>query len=225
MKVAVIIAGVPRTYLKTFNNFLKMLNGMDVDIFIFSWYEYYDKGIIDTYNPKKITLQPYHIFSDFIDDKIDFFKTLKWDKTQGFRKGHFNLKTGVMAQWYGVHQCFNSIDDPHQYDLILRYRFDWCPEFSIDWDEVQEICKKEICYSGWKIHGTGNYKINDMFAIGNVFNMRVYTSLYKYMMNDTYVNGIEENNCFIPEFLMAYHLHYHNIPVHMMKKYVYKLVK
>lgn len=224
MKVAVIITGLPRTYKRTFDNFQRMLDSVQYDTYIFSWIEYYDEEVSRYYEPKKLILDNWGLVSQGFDQKLKFFmEQLKWNKSDGFAKGHFNLKTGLLAQWYGVKKAYSIIENKNEYDFIVRYRFDWNPLFIIDWADIEENHIDGIVYSGMKHHGVGEYRINDMFAIGTPSLMDEYTKLFDCLMSGKYDTGIEKNNCFIPEFILAYHLYQAGIKTYSKPKYFYRL--
>ena len=146
LKVAVVLSGIPRTFRRTYNEYVQMLNGIEPDVYIFSWEEYFEKhrkDIESMYSPKKITLGNWSEYSEKITPKENYLKSLKWDKT-GFKLKHFSLRTGLIAQWYGVKQCFESIEG--EYDYIIRQRFDWRPLFKIKWNYMEEN-NGSVCYS------------------------------------------------------------------------------
>ena len=218
MKVAAIIGGLSRNYRYTRKNFFDMVgSGVDLDIFIFTWSMFdetknMDDGlndVKDVFKPKKIVMGNYADFSKTIDDRINYFESLPYHRT-----GHFNLRTGLMAQHYTLKQSYSLIDSPLDYDLILRYRFDWMPLFTIDWDDVYNLGKNRLLYSNKKTHGIkgGKECINDMFAVANPKHMGVYCSLFDTMLTSSYINDIISTRCFIPEYIMALHLLSNNIP-------------
>lgn len=218
MKVAAIIGGMSRNYKYTYKNFFDMIgNSVDLDIFIFTWSMFEETGNINEclqevkniFRPKKIVMSNYDAFSKTIDDRINYFESLPYHRT-----GNFSLRTGLLAQHYTLKQAYYLIDVPSDYDLIIRYRFDWLPLFTIDWEDVYFLGKDRLLYSNRKIHGLKGEKerINDMFAISNPKHMEVYCSLFDTMLTDVYINDIITTGCFIPEYMMALHLMRNDVP-------------
>lgn len=218
MKVAVIIGGLSRNYKNIYSSFSKMLSGMDSDIFIFTWDMFSDtndasiglQALTDMYNPTKIVMESYDAFSKFIHDRITHFTTI-----QAKRNGYGALKTSLMAQHYTIKGAYSLIDAPDEYDIIIRYRFDWCPTFVINWEDVLNKSQKAVLYSNQKVNGLRGTKwlINDLFIVSNPKYMKVCCSLFDAMMTDVYLEDIRRVKCFIPEYILALHLIKNNIPL------------
>jgi hypothetical protein len=220
-KIAVIIGGVSRDYKRNYEQFFKMLGNENVDIYIYTWNLFRDSGDIhkkftelnNTFRPIKSEMHDYDSFSKTIDDRVAFFNSLKWIQ------GGFNLRTGLMAQHYTIKKAFEMIPDYSDYDIIIRYRFDWQPLFVLDWDTIYTLSRNNLLYPNQKTPGLkgdvakvvygaedGVYRINDLFAIGSAEIMKTYCSLFDTMLTDEYIDDVKKTGCFIPEYIMALHL-------------------
>ncbi len=210
MKIAIVIGGQPRSWKQTYQKFKKMYGDVNPDIFISTWSTENTTGIIDTYKPKAISFLDPSIIEPKINKRVAFLETLPYHRT-----GHYSLKTGLLLQHYIINKAFSLIDNYLDYDLIVRYRFDWEPEFIIDWQQIYNLCKERniLLYSNKKVHGPkgSKYTINDLFAIGLPEHMKIYFSLYTAMSYDTYLPCVELTKCFIPEYIMALHLNSFNV--------------
>ena len=217
MKVAVIFGGLTRSYKKTNQYFFDMLDGQQVDKYIFTW-NIFDDGPINEeyekvksiYKPKKVVMEDYTSFSKTINDRVAFFDTLPYQ-----RKGDdFNLKTGLMVQYYTLKRAFQLIDNPNEYDMILKYRFDWMPKFKINWDDMYSQTREKLLYPRQKTHGVHGteFTSNDLFLISNPDHMRIVCSLYDTMLTDIYIPNVIETKCFVPEYILSLHLKMNNVP-------------
>jgi len=231
MKVAVVIGGVARDYWNHDRAFRMMMGNVEYDLFIYTWdlFEDKEKSCIDIITDigmrykcpgenKSITrMGNWDTFKEALQPRVDYYKTFKipFPKT--------NLLTGIFAQHYTMKRAFDMISSPEEYDLIIRYRFDWHPEFIILWDEIAPLAKKNLLYSNQKTHGIKgtSWVINDLFAISNPKNMRVYAGLYDEMLTGRYDKYILKNKNIITEYLLVLHLKTNNIPL-MPYKFPYK---
>ncbi len=209
MKVAVVIGGVSRNYKENYQDFFKMLNRQDVDIFIATWNIFRNKGnpnvqfdeLNRIFNPKRSIMEDYSLFKKEIKDCLLYLRSLSNGKRE------FSLETGLLAQHYTLKRVFELIEE--KYDLVIRYRFDWKPLFVIDFEKIYNLCQEAILYPNQKVNGLKkipDLRINDLFAISNQENMKVYCSLYDRIIDNSYVDSILKTNCLIPEYLLALHL-------------------
>lgn len=217
MKVAIIMGGLSRNYRDVYPNFFKMLSGVNTDIFIFTWNMFNNtndafaglQALENTYNPTKIVMEDYDDFSKFIHDRVTYFTTI-----QAKRNNYEGLKSGLMAQYYTIKKAYSLITAPDEYDIIIRCRFDWCPTFVINWEDILNKSRKAVVHSNQKSNGLKGTElvINDLFVASNPKYMGVYCSLFDTMMTDKYLEDIRRVKCFIPEYVLALHLTKNNIP-------------
>jgi hypothetical protein len=230
MKVAVIMGGVTRDYWNHVDAFKRMMGDIDYDTFIYTW-DLFEKtehknnhlkaseDICNAYkceNPGtslRYTLANWFTFENALKPRVDYYKSfpIPFPKT--------NLLTGIFAQHFTIKQAFNMISNPNDYNLIIRYRFDWHPKFQLDWNGFGPVIFQENClmFSNQKVHGIKGTKwsMNDLFAVSTPENMKIYCGLYDEMMKGTYDKYILENKNIITEYLLVLHLRLNNVNLKM----------
>jgi len=140
-KIAILIPGLARTYKDTFENFKENLlsnNSFEFDIFIDTWNKvgrrkdshvymgeekrYDEEEELDVeelkriYNPKKINVEEWDTFKE--DLKIHAHSFRQYSEIP-----YKNIEA-LFSQYYKMKNCFNLIEDPLSYDLVIRTRFD-----------------------------------------------------------------------------------------------------
>jgi hypothetical protein len=203
MKIAICLSGHMRTYAHCSICYKPIKKIHNVDFYIHTWknlgfgqvnypidtVKKIDlKNIKQVYKPKKIIIETYPYepdISKFINPNIG-------------QSDHDKIR--VYNSIRKVKECFDLIDDPNQYDLIIRSRPDlYIEDFKLDFLDRNKInIKQQYWGDYWQsIHP---YMINDFIAIGNPTNIRHYAGLY---------DKLEEYTQFLPlhpEVLLGYHV-------------------
>ena len=146
-KVAVVITGHLRTFNLHFNDFKKnLLDLHDVDLYLSTWdhnhigpmlganyVRFSEEAIKDNLsiypNVKKICISSYkqvNQTSESFFSNYGSFGVCEDPDYKKYRGGIVNRKTMPYnaGQWYPVQEGFRSIDNPEQYDVLFRTRFD-----------------------------------------------------------------------------------------------------
>lgn len=199
MKVAVILTGHSRDYLKTFDSFDKaILQKYSPDVYFNTWdvnqasperninrtfnipQRTVDKdSIIERYNPY---LKNYN-FESWEDYQKNRFQPIKFlDRDDDvFKKNERAIYHGsywverLRDQWWMVQKAWNIISNPYQYDVIFRTRFDLNIE-SIQFKKAKFVVpKSEVEF--YKI-GT-NW--SDHMAYGEPDSMEKYCNMFDHI--------------------------------------------
>jgi len=146
-RVAVVVTGHLRTYKMHFSHFQKnLLDLHDVDLYLSTWDwnlvgvtlgatltktpEDDLKNKLSIYpNVKKIIISDYKKVNTMSNDYIKYwgeFGTCDDSTYKKFIGGKVDRKTMPYnaGQWWPVQEGFSAIEDPEQYDVIMRTRFD-----------------------------------------------------------------------------------------------------
>lgn len=215
MKVALLLTGHSRTYKKTIDNLKKhILDNYDVDMYFFTWnktqpltidnkesvYENIDtKTLIGDYSSIG-NLVKYEIgdidhykqnrFENikFLDRENDVFKV----NQSAIFHGSFWVER-LRDQWYGVKKCFFLLENPFQYDCIIRMRFD-IDLYNIQLKNLDFVIPQDI--HGWDY--------SDHFAYGNPESMKKYCHLFDYIPSMYYNLNVDVTHATnMPKFYMA----------------------
>lgn len=180
-----------RGYEQQVRSIVGFLSGTHCDLFIHGWRQSCEAFIIDNLKPKAYLFEEQLDFSPLskriINEESSYRKPLRDE--------------GVLSMFYSMERAFSLIDNPDDYDYIIRLRPDIYSLFSL----------KEILFS---ISDNGDFipnviytpsvflskGINDQFAIGNSKLMAKYLSVYSFIK--------EKIDCifFNPEHILATYL-------------------
>lgn len=231
MKIAVILSGLTRVFKQTHENYVRMLNGQDVDLYIYTWdifsdFEDPNKGLAELegmYKPTKIVMGNYESFSNlkWVNKYAKIYNDLK--KSDWAHNGA-NMKTGIIVQYYVLQKAMGLIEDPNYYDIIIRTRFDFNPQFSMDWDDLYKETENYLLVPSGKRNGLKGtkYMINDLFAASRPNYMEKYCSLLDCVLDERYIQEIKRVKCNMPEYILALHLIRDEIP---FKYYPFKYTR
>lgn len=183
MKVALLLTGFPRTYLKTYKNLKKnILDVYDVDTYICSW----DKcqlisggplvstdtiDVITSY-PGKISSYVFIDYERYVDRRFPPIKFLDRDNDvfkndpRAMQHGSYWVER-LRDQWYIVKYAFSMLINPNQYDLIMRLRFD------VDLVDIELKQKKFVIPAD-----IGGWDYSDHFAYGDYDSMKKYCHVF-----------------------------------------------
>lgn len=134
MKVAIILTGFLRTYTDSFPLLRNtILDRYDADIYLATWdrqenglptYRNFD-SIYKNYQVKNTIIENLSVYNK---NKHVIHKIIRPDDV--FETNHRAKEHGeywanrLKDQWYLVQKCFSSIEEKHNYDIILRLRYD-----------------------------------------------------------------------------------------------------
>lgn len=224
MRIAILLSGLTRSFQETYKSFLEMINNKKVDIYIYTWSDFWISSnkneiydlLTEYYKPQKISIE------NTEDHDIEF-KKMKSREEEIFSQlkislpdNGVSLYSGLFSQYYTLNNCLKMVEKPENYDIIMRCRFDWIPLFKMNWINLNEDVKNNICCSNKKMPGLKDsiFRINDLFISSNHKNFNIYCNLYNTMMyENTYFDIIKEKKCLIPEFLLSYHLYENKINI------------
>jgi hypothetical protein len=230
MKIAIMFSGLTRIFKQTYKNYLRMLNGKDVDVYIHTWDIFSDfknpnKGLDELkamYKPTKIVMDNYESFSniEWVNTYAKIYDDLKVNK-DGWVHNSANMKTGLIVQHYGLKKVIELIEDLNCYDVIIRSRFDFDSKSSIDWDDLYKETENHLLVPAGKNNGLKGtkYSICDLFAASRPKHMKKYCSLLDCLLDERYMQDIMLAKCNIPEYLLALHLIRDEVP---FKQYQFK---
>ncbi|NBR61180.1 hypothetical protein EB118_15185 [bacterium] len=185
-RLAIVITGHLRTFKKHFNDFKKnILDHHDCDLYLSTWdsnhigvmagaslvkYEQatLEKELNIYPNIKKITISPYKKINHECDEYIKSYGEFGTCPDPFYKKyigGRVERKTMPYnaGQWYPVQEGFKSIDNPEQYDILMRTRFD------IHHYKPIKFLSKDIvaCHPGPKRRPNSHLFQTDLYNIKN----------------------------------------------------------
>jgi hypothetical protein len=196
MKIALLLTGFPRTYETTFENLKKnILNKYDTDIYISSWNKsqlrsgdsYIEVDVpklLNKYSDWKVKYQFFDVHDhqknrfdciNFLNRNYDVFKT----NSRAIEHGSYWVER-LRDQWFIVKNGFNLIDNPNQYDLIMRLRFDILLT-DIQLKNEDFVIPKDI----------GGWSYSDHFAYGKIDSMRKYCNIFDNIQDMYYTYNID----------------------------------
>lgn len=142
MKVAILLPGLIRTYEKCFDNFRLHFKEHDCDIYSSIWNhsgniikKTYKNNIENFYGKKngikdeEDKLYKKYNFKKFEIENYDEWLSSNKESIESFLKNHPHANAsmttnGIFSQYYKIQKTYNLIENPNQYDLIVKYRYD-----------------------------------------------------------------------------------------------------
>jgi len=131
-------------------------------------------------------------------DQKNLWRKLK--QKSGYSENEHTHLSRSYSQWRKVYRCYNLIQDPNQYDLLIRCRCDYRID-NLDLDYYRNITTKDICmktktYSKFTFDTNQKFKhmVFDGLAIGKPQAMKHYCNhgseeeFIKRMNTDTYAS-------------------------------------
>jgi hypothetical protein len=132
VKIAVVVSGTIRFPEKSIES-IKKFDGHDVDVYLHCWKniedciasswshvpseEPYDARI-ESYNPKK------HLVEDWMVKKPEFDRIIEDWRSGPLTERLYVCRVGLLGQYYSLKKAWEMIDSIHDYDLLVRLRFD-----------------------------------------------------------------------------------------------------
>lgn len=206
MRICFIISGIHRSY---FNNLHKyLINLLEKNI-------HFDVYINFLKDDDKIY---YNNISNYNNIKLfNFYKNIMYSDNINFNKKE--KENNILNQWLRLYNLFNTI--PDNYNLYIRIR----PDIEIllhieDFINLLNSINKNILSipNGFDFHNSVNLSndtsicINDQIAIGNYYNMNIYSKFYNYLIKKETVIESEKdllkylnmNNIIIERIILPY---------------------
>jgi len=226
MKIAIVLTGHHRQYKHCYPSVKEfLLDKHDVDIYLSTWdHNFFDisrkhdvkptdpQPVIDLYKPVKV----------HVEDHIQYYKNKSLiSMKRGNVQFSYNGKTGsamgcecqqcpnnscnafenIRDQWYIVQKGFNLIDNPEQYDYIMKLRLDVIFQNLV----INENLPKNTLVlpeKGFDAPHWPDYVANDQIAYGDPESMMKYGNFY-----DSYVSCAPNLVVTIkPEWAIGYYL-------------------
>ena len=243
MKIAISISGLPRCYKEGYKELKKwFLDKYDCDIYIHTWYD--TKTTFKTghnfapHKGYKFTDEDYQNVLELYQPKnYTFQKPITFDINGIISKLGVKLNSSLSA-YYSILHSFNLIKESGiEYDYIIRTRFDL--KFT-DYISPDCIFLKDLSLLDPNQLNFFQYsddpsvrasEIDDLFAVGSLDVIEVYSNTFSYMLNYLYMNKEYKEwlNNLVPnpeplvnESLLKFHLLNNNItlnPVSSLTEY------
>jgi hypothetical protein len=190
MKVAVLLTGFLRTYKETYPILeSNILNKHICDIYSVTWSKQENNNSLDEkyFELYRKNLKKYKIINseeyyknkkifEPLDRENDVFKINSRAKEHGTYWAN-----RLIDQWKLVHECFNLMETPDEYDLILRLRYD-LKLHNITLNNTNNlIIPKDI----------GGWEFTDHMAYGNPKTMKIYCDLHNHIENLYIENNVD----------------------------------
>jgi len=237
MKIAICISGQARNYEKGYQELKKwFLDKYDCDIYIHTWK---DKKIIRSNFDENFT--PSHSY-ELNDNDFDQILKLYQPKAHYFQypikfdindiKGKLNRRfNNLMSAAYSIQACYDLVKESGiKYDLVIRYRFDlqFTDWVSPDCQFLTDITQLDPTYiHAFKYHVENGIEgrpgeIDDLFAIGGMNVMEVYSNYFSYLLYYTWKDEgymdwlnylVTDPDPMVAESYLKYHLVKNNIPI------------
>jgi hypothetical protein len=204
MKVALLLTGHARTYNVSYEGIKNcLLDQHDVDVYISTWSvdnwgrvkgtaDWVEpmplniQNVIDLYQPYKIHVEDHFKFYSNRFPIIDIVSSTRPDDI--FKVNPFAIECGTFFvermrdQWYMVKQGWQIIENPEQYDVIIRLRFDlYLDNINLD------LGKSNIVIPDRKVEGWERGSVCDLMAYGPPTQMKKYCKLFD-SIEPMYVN-------------------------------------
>ena len=230
MRVAVCISGQPRNYEQGYHELKKwFLDKYDCDVFLHTWKDT-DSTMggghkFSTPVEYNFTEEDYNNILELYQPQQYFFqKPIPFDNTK--IEGHLGYKLhNILSGYYSVYACNKLLQDSgNEYDYVIRTRFDlaFTDYISPECLFLKDITQLEL--NGINVfqypiidgYTTRISEVDDLFAIGSMSIMDIYSNCFSYMLKyiymdedypkwlETVVSGNPDKLC--PESLLKYHL-------------------
>jgi hypothetical protein len=210
MKIAVCFSGQPR-FISEYAPKIKeyLIDRYDTDVYGYLWWddsligqprhhEFHDvfenknyiQEFMDTYQPKKlIQAKPIHIdlSNYYIGTYLPELQLLTPEDIIG-------IFTRYNSQWYSVKKAYEMIENPEQYDFIVRIRTDIALTQPI---VLENLCQELLYLQNGYMTGADRH-FGDYFAVGAPQWMKQYMSIYD-LIYKYWTNGLIHTHTFIQE--------------------------
>lgn len=204
IKIAVTYSGLLNSnFINYYNNHKHYIyNNYNVDFFISTYIDDDTQKNLDTIL-KIINIKNLHIcnYKDIEEIFIEFKNKFIKKHTRDCRP------INALSMFYNIKQAFLSIENPNEYNIIIRNRFDILYNQQLFLDTNSFL----------NVPAGGDYRkgLMDLFAYGSPDIMKKYCMLYDYIQL-----YMENNITFHPESILRYHCIQNNIPI---KRFAYNI--
>jgi len=219
MKIAVVFTGHARGYKKIYENFKKhLLDVHDVDLYISTW-SVDNPGraaghawaetppidlspMIEMYKPKKIFIEDHNKYYANRFSPIDIHSSLRPDDV--FKVDPHAINEGSLwvermrDMWHIIKQGFDLIDNPTDYDILIRLRFDIILNSFVIQDTIGTNNLVAMFVKDLEVH--------DLLMYGLPASMMAYSKLFDYI-ELMYVNNnvnISHSDLMLGTYLKKY---------------------
>lgn len=195
-KIALVLTGHLRSYNQNFENLKKyILDSNDVDIFISTWdINYTGPKRPNKYKPNELAFRRFT--EEEIKDNLNIYPNIKAIKIHDANYVHdlTNEKFSNLINkkwqnskavksclaWYCVSEGFKQIHDPHEYDILIRFRFDIKLNNPFEFKEHDLVVNPAERKAIFKVRNHFQYGTSNMHSL--------MTNMYNLMMN-TYITN------------------------------------
>lgn len=201
-KIALVLTGHLRSHKENFDNLKKfLLDNNNVDVFVSTWdINYTGPKRQDKNNPNILAFRKFD--ENEIKENIKIYPNVKAlkvhnaDKAQEDTYEKFSSLIGKKWQngkavkscvaWYCVSEGFKLIENPNDYDILMRFRFD------INLVSPLEFKSNELVVTPSEPKAI--FKVRNHFQYGKPSIHNFMTHMYEYMMTtySTYHNQLSE---------------------------------
>jgi hypothetical protein len=196
MKVALLLTGHARHYKMAYEGIKNcLLDHHDVDVYISTWSvdnlgrskhssDWEDpmpvdlQSLMDLYKPHKVHIEDHYQFYKNRFPIIDIWSSTRPDDI--FKVNPFAIECGTFFvermrdQWYIVKKGWEIIENPEQYDVVIRMRMDLYLE-NIDLNiGKNNLVAPDVKVDGWEDRGS----VCDWMAYGPPIQMEKYCKLF-----------------------------------------------
>lgn len=203
MKIAILYSGSLRNLAETIDNNLVFFQGMKIDLY-FSVWDYI--GYIDHLNApdhfraKRLLVSDQIVTPDLIRSLIPSNISIKAIKIEHYNPSDYQLdlingsSPNLNAQYYKILDCFNLVENPQEYDFLVRLRCDILLNNKMEHSLIHQLVNDDKIIFNTKIWFNhprqGGYDINEMIWIAKAELMRKACHIYG---NATKINQVISN--------------------------------
>ena len=187
MKIALLIAGLPRQWRYCIQSQLDMLKNHEVDVYCWFW------NTLPPQERMRLTNSIKGLKACAFESPRDFGD---WDDNLDITPDNINIPSRMMSQYYAwskVAELF--LNNKGDYDLAIRSRSDL--QFVTGIDDILDKVTSEGLVVPWT---EKDVFISDLFAVGRVSQILYYLSMYQF------IERYAEDTLFNSELLLARHL-------------------
>lgn len=211
LKIALCISGQLRGYRRAFKTWDKFdFNSHDVDTYCCVWSRvgrreigrtHIDRVFYKNFSQEFVAYtegKAPHLISDEFRELYSFFEHSEFvdaKHIEGFYNAknvrvlddeHYHRESNMFKMHFMIENCWQLIDKPEDYDLVVRIRPDKVlTDFNCSWEDVLETVKKRslITDEYAMIHPTVGLVIGDQFAVSTTEIMEKYSNTFSNVVN------------------------------------------
>lgn len=137
------------------------------------------------------------------------------------KEDEFNEFSNQYKMHYMIERCYSLIDNPTDYDLIVRIRPDKeLISENINWAILKRFVSKNRIVTDGKtiIRPSAGFNIDDQFAVGSPESMREYSQTFTKVERQQYPHNIPQYSGFLPHMTLYLSLFTAKIEVYDIKE-------